>query len=452
MPGKLLLIDDDLAVLSALQRLLRPLLKAEQIELLCTDDPQAGLAMAQEHQPDLIICDQRMPAMEGTELMQQLAEKGSAGQRFILSGFADFSQVIEAFNRGDIQQFIAKPWDDAALLESVRRIYSHPVAVNEAGLFHGMLSHDPAMQQMFDRLKRLALANAPVFLCGETGTGKELAARAIHREGPRSDRAFVAVNCANFNEQMMDAELFGHRKGAFTGAVEDRKGLLQEADGGTLFLDEVTTLPLALQAKLLRVLQERKYRPVGDNREQSFDVQLISASSQSMQDAVDRGEFRPDLQYRLEVLPLQIPPLRQRSGDIIPLLQHFLIQLQLPDSVTLSPELQSTLAAHSWPGNIRQLYNVAQYLAAMWDGKQPELDTDLLPQHILCINCPTECVEETTLPLTPHRSYKPLQEMDAAELDQLLAEHQGNRTATAAALGVSRMTLWRRMKELTEVG
>jgi len=436
-----------MAVLAALQRLMRPLLKAEQLELLCCTDPHEGLALALEHQPELVICDQRMPELQGTELMQQLVVNGFTGQRFILSGFADFSEVIEAFNRGDIQQFIAKPWDDAALLESIRRVFSRPAQLTEQGLFHGMLSQDSGMLQMFDRLKRLALANAPIFLCGETGTGKELAARAIHREGPRSDRAFVAVNCANFNEQMMDAELFGHRKGAFTGAVEDRKGLLQEADGGTLFLDEVTTLPLTLQAKLLRVLQDRRYRPVGDNRELSFDVQLISASSQSMQGAVDKGEFRPDLQYRLEVLPLNIPPLRQRREDIIPLLQYFLIQLNLPDSMALTTELQQTLGAHNWPGNIRQLYNVAQYLAAMWDGQQTELDTDLLPQHILCIDCPTACPEGE---ISSEKHLKPLQEMDAAELDCLLAEHEGNRTATAEALGVSRMTLWRRMKELAE--
>jgi len=442
MAGKLLLIDDDQAVLRALQRLFRPLLKSNKIELLSSSDPEDGLAIAIAEDPELIICDQRMPGMQGTELFRKLSQEKLTGQRFILSGHADFDQLIEAFNRGDIHQFIAKPWDDAALLQSARQFFSGSGSMpDNAGLFHGMLSCNPNMQQMFLRLQRLARANAPVFIYGETGTGKELAAKAIHLEGPRYEQAFVAVNCANFNEQMMEAELFGHRKGAFTGALEDRVGLLQEADGGTLFLDEVTTLPLALQAKLLRVLQERKYRPVGENSELSFDIQLISASSQSIHDAVDKGDFRPDLQYRLEVLPLEIPPLRQRRDDILPLLEYFLKQLKIPDGLALSHELQLSLNNHGWPGNVRQLYNVAQYISAMWDGRQQVLSVDLLPKHILCIDCPGRENE-------PVERQRPLQEMDAADLQTMLEQYQGNRTATAEALGISRMTLWRRMKEL----
>ncbi|MBQ0755981.1 MAG: sigma-54-dependent Fis family transcriptional regulator [Amphritea sp.] len=446
MTGTILLIDDDPAILRALKRLLRPSVEKLGLEIFSTSEAQEALQLAQQEEPELIICDQRMPGILGTELLRKISDLGLSAQHYIVSGYADFDQITEAFNQGVIHQFIAKPWDERQLLHSIDQLFNiqkmDGQPLNSDGvLFHGMLSQDPKMLEMFQQLTRLSNANAPINLSGETGTGKELAAQAIHLESHRRDKSFVAVNCANFTDQMMEAELFGHKKGAFTGAVEDRIGLLQEADGGTLFLDEVTTLPLALQAKLLRVLQERRFRPVGGNHEYSFDVQLISASSQSIQDAVASGAFRPDLQYRLEVLPVHIPPLRQRPVDIIPLLRFFLNQLMLPEEIGLTERLQSQLKGYSWPGNVRQLYNVAQYLAAMCDRRETLIDIDLLPQHIICIDCP-ERQEESADRL------KPLQQLDVTELQQLLDKHQGNRTATAESLGISRMTLWRRMKEL----
>ncbi|WP_290698212.1 sigma-54 dependent transcriptional regulator [Amphritea sp.] len=446
MAGTILLIDDDPAILRALKRLLRPSVEKLGLVIFSTSEAQEALQLAQQEKPELIICDQRMPGVLGTDLLRKISDLGLSAQHYIVSGYADFDQITEAFNQGVIHQFIAKPWDERQLLHSIDQLFNIQKLNNQSSnsdgvLFHGMLSQDPKMLEMFQQLTRLSNANAPINLSGETGTGKELAAQAIHLESHRRDKSFVAVNCANFTDQMMEAELFGHKKGAFTGAVEDRIGLLQEADGGTLFFDEVTTLPLALQAKLLRVLQERRFRPVGGNHEYSFDVQLISASSQSIQDAVASGAFRPDLQYRLEVLPVHIPPLRQRPIDIIPLLRFFLNQLMLPEEIGFTERLQNQLKGYSWPGNVRQLYNVAQYLAAMCDRRETLIDIDLLPQHIICIDCP-ERQEESADRL------KPLQQLDVTELQQLLDKHQGNRTATAESLGISRMTLWRRMKEL----
>lgn len=436
---KLLLVDDDEGVLNALRRRLRTL----QLEITAQPDVITAISQCQQQQFDLIIADQRMPQMEGTDFLREVRRLQPRARCVLMSGYCDFDAVTRAFNDGLIDQFIAKPWD-SSLLASVQQLLGEADTVQPGcQQFHQMLSGDTAMQQRFEQMQRIACANAPVFIFGETGTGKELAARAIHAQSPRADGPFVAVNCANFNEQLMESELFGHKKGAFTHAVSDRRGLLAEADGGTLFLDEVTTLPMELQARLLRVLQEREYRPVGDNRLFSFDIQLLSASSTRLTDAVEQGCFRADLQYRLEVIPLDLPPLRKRGDDAVMLFEHFLAQLAPGRNWVLHPDTAATLRRYDFPGNIRQLYNVAQYTAAM--AAQPEVRPADLPEQLQQSPALASSAMSTEVPAAVAPA---LDQLDAAALGELLEQHNNNRTATATTLGVSRMTLWRRMTAL----
>lgn len=440
---KLLLVDDDIGVLNALKRQLRAL----KLDITAELDVTAAIEHCQQQRYDLILSDQRMPEMEGTRFLKEVRGLQPSARCVLLSGYSDFDEVTEAFNQGVIDQFIAKPWDNGQLQASIRQLLGQD-APRASGCqrFHGMLSGDEVMLQRFDQIRRIACANAPVFIFGETGTGKELAAQAIHKESYRADQPFVAVNCANFSEQLMESELFGHKKGAFTHAVADRRGLLAEADGGTLFLDEVTTLPMELQARLLRVLQEREYRPVGDNRLFSFDIQLISASSTRLIDAVSQGQFRPDLQYRLEVIPLDLPPLRERGEDPVILFERFLQQLAPGKRWQLQSETAAMLRHCAFPGNVRQLYNIAQYTAAMATG--PSVTPRDLPQHLL--QSGGEAIAEvaaTQAAVEPATALE-LDTMDAEALSELLQAHNNNRTATASTLGVSRMTLWRKMTAL----
>ncbi|WP_169828875.1 sigma-54-dependent transcriptional regulator [Marinobacterium jannaschii] len=437
---EVLLVDDDVAVLNALERVLRAL----PLRITRFSDPREALARCRQQQFQVVLSDQRMPWMQGTELLQEIARLQPDSTRLILSGYADFDQIIAAFNQGTIQQFLQKPWDDQQLISLLNKLCSERLpssSEEEAQLFNGMLSGDAVMQNLFCQIPRIALANAPVFIHGETGTGKELVARAIHAESTRSEGPFVAVNCANFSEQLMEAELFGHKKGAFTSATADRDGLLSEADGGTLFLDEVTTLPMPLQAKLLRVLQERNFRPVGSNRVVSFDAQIVSASSTALAEAVAQGNFRSDLQYRLGVLPLQLPPLCQRGDDPVRLLMLFLQQLDPKRQFRLSEGMAACLLQHRWPGNVRELYNLAQYLCAM-------TDSELLQRHMLPEYWSQDVIAADAVSGLPHKIQLDLQKLEAEQLEALLNEHENNRSALARTLGVSRMSLWRRMKAL----
>lgn len=306
--------------------------------------------------------------------------------------------------------------------------------------FHGMLSGAPAMHALFDLLPRVARADSTVLVRGETGTGKELVARALHTLGPRRNGPFQAVNCATFTAELLASELFGHVRGAFTGAVRDRKGLFELADGGTLFLDEIAEIPVTIQSQLLRVLQERTFVPVGDTVPRKVDVRLVSATHQSLRHAVEAGRFRADLMYRVRVVPLFLPPLRQRPGDVSLLVQHFLNQfneslghLRRVDRV--APPALEALEAYAWPGNIRELANVLEYAFVVGTGPVLTL-TDLTPE--LRGERPPDAGPAGPRPEDDER----------ARLVAALAAARGRKAQAAEALGMSRSTLWRRLREL----
>jgi transcriptional regulator with PAS, ATPase and Fis domain len=295
--------------------------------------------------------------------------------------------------------------------------------------FHGFIARSEAMKQLFAKLVKAAESEFTVTIHGETGTGKELAARALHRLSSRGRNRLCSVNCANLEGDRLASKLFGHVEGAYTGAVRDREGLLRRADGGTIFLDEVAELPPGVQTKLLRVLEERQFRPLGSDETRRVDVRVVAASNRSMQGAVGEGTFRRDLYYRLRVVPLEIPPLRERKEDIFPLVWYYIDRLNDQTSRTIrsvEPEVMDAFHSYSWPGNVREIRNVVSYAFALGEGSvfsSDELHSDVLSG---------ESSDERT---------------EKQQIRDALAKTDGNRTKAAEKLGISRTTLWRKIKE-----
>jgi len=310
---------------------------------------------------------------------------------------------------------------------------------HDAEVFRGLVSRDPGMKRAFQIIRNVAETDATVLVRGESGTGKELVARALHAESHRCDRPFVAVNCAALTPTLIESELFGHRKGAFTGAVSDRMGLFSQADGGTLFLDEVAELPLEVQAKLLRVLEEQVVTPVGATREVTIDVRVIAATHRALREEVKRGTFREDLMYRLRVVPIFLPALRERPGDVEVLLRRFLVEFNARGPrrvVRIAPDAMRALLDHGWPGNVRELRNVVEYAFAV--GRGPELQLDELPP---------EFREGGEGSADRASSPRVRQTPEAERIRAALQDTHGHVGEAAALLGMSRPTFWRKRKK-----
>ncbi len=307
-------------------------------------------------------------------------------------------------------------------------------AVRESGL-HGIITQDPGVRAVLDVVRNVAQTEATVLVRGESGTGKELVARAVHEESPRREGPFLAVNCAAFTPSLLESELFGHTRGAFTGASTARKGIFERADGGTLFLDEVAELSLDLQAKLLRVVQERRFVPIGGSEQVRADVRIVAATHRSLRQAVREGRFREDLMFRLRVVPIFLPALRERRGDIDLLARHFIDELNARGHRTVShidPAAMRVLLDHPWPGNVRELHNVIEYAFAV--GRGPVIGPDELPIAFRAVRAPEPVVRRR-----PGRA--------ALDVEAALAQSGGDIEAAAARLGVSRTTFWRLRKK-----
>jgi len=305
--------------------------------------------------------------------------------------------------------------------------------------FHGLLSQDPQMHRLFDTMERAARSGVTVLVRGETGSGKELVARGLHELSDRAGRPFLAVNCATLTGDLLASELFGHVRGAFTGAVRSRRGLFERANGGTVFLDEVAELPLDIQPRLLRVLQDRQFTPVGGSEPRSVDVRVISATHKALRAEVDAGRFRADLMFRVRVAPLFLPPLRERPDDVEPLLKHFMNELSSPlrTLTSVSPEALTLLRAHPWPGNVRELRNVVACALALGSGDELVVD-DLPPEF------------RGEGPVGAGRGLSVGAQIASAErrrLEDALVEAGGHKGKAAKLLGISRTTLWRRLRE-----
>lgn len=361
-----LVVDDDPDIL----KLLTMRLSAAGYAVHTATSGERALALLAVDRPDVVVTDLRMGGMDGLALFEAIQRRVPTLPVIILTAHGTIPDAVDATRRG-VFGFLAKPFDGKQLLDQV----AQAIRTSAAGSAHdtaswraGFITASAQMEALLRQAHRVAQSDASVLISGASGTGKELLARAIHDASRRADAAFVAVNCAAIPEHLLESELFGHRKGAFTGAVYDHKGLFQSAEGGTVFLDEIGDMPGALQAKLLRALQEREVRPVGATQPVAIDVRIISATHRDLEALVSAGEFRADLYYRLNVVSLAIAPLAQRREDIAPLARHFLGEVAArygKGACTFAPEALEALITAPWPGNVRQLHNVVEQSVAL---------------------------------------------------------------------------------------
>ena len=377
--GKILLVDDDPGLL----RLLSIRLRAEGYEVEAVESAHKALAILNRFSPDLVITDLRMDKMDGIGLLKELQTRSPGLRVVIVTAHGTIPDAVVA-TQGGAFGFLTKPIDKDQLMQTVRKAIkvSGSVAVEEDWA-SGIITRNQALKEILNQAKMVAATDARVLINGESGTGKELLARAIHRASPRHEKPFVAINCSAMAEELLESELFGHEKGAFTGATRTHKGLFQAADGGTLMLDEIGDMPMRLQVKLLRVLQEHQVRPVGSTEPLDVDVRIISATHRNLQELMDEGKFREDLFYRLNVVNFKIPTLDQRREDIPLLVAHFLQQIASEagqERKVYAPEAVEMLVTAEWPGNIRQLYNVVRQNVAL--SRSPVISAELVQQSL----------------------------------------------------------------------
>jgi two-component system response regulator PilR (NtrC family) len=408
---------------------------------------------------DLVLCDMRLPDGDGLELLGWLQARRPGLPCAVITAHGNIETAVRALKLGAFD-FLSKPLDLGAL----RRLITSALKLGEradGGLtFQGprLLGNSAPMQQLREMIARVARSQAPVHIAGESGTGKELVARLIHLSGPRADGPFVAVNCGAIPGELMESEFFGHKRGSFTGAVTDKKGLVQSAEGGTLFLDEVADLPLHMQVKLLRVIQEKSVRPVGETGEQPVDVRLLSATHKNLVDLVAAGQFREDLFYRINVIELRVPSLRERPGDIPELAGHILRRLVRHGpgeemEVELAPAAMEKLAGYSFPGNVRELENILERAMTLsLDGAiRPD---DIRLRAVARVDDPAKEPGRALVatPLDPGMSGEALEDrLDGLQRDAILRaleQTRYNKTAAAKLLGVTFRALRYRIKKL----
>jgi len=365
---RILVVDDDPDLL----RLMQIRLTSAGYAVSTAESAERALAQVSATRPHLVVTDLRMGGMDGMALFEAVRSGHPMLPVIILTAHGSIPEAVSAVQRG-VAGYLTKPFDPKALLTEVERVLAMGGGAREPGdagedWRRDIITRNHAMEDVLAKARLVAESDASVLIAGESGSGKEMVARAVHKASPRRDRPFVAINCGAIPEQLLESELFGHVRGAFTGAVRDHKGLFQTANQGTLFLDEIGDMPVALQVKLLRVLQEKKVRPVGSTESHDVDVRVISATHRNLEAEMAAGNFREDLYYRLNVVSLSIPPLAERREDIPLLAGHFLAQLagKYHKSVNgFAPEAMEMLVAASWPGNVRQLYNTVEQSVAL---------------------------------------------------------------------------------------
>jgi two-component system response regulator GlrR len=377
--GKILLVDDDPGLL----RLLSIRLRAEGYEVEAVESAHKALAILNRFSPDLVITDLRMDKMDGIGLLKELQTRSPGLRVVIITAHGTIPDAVVATQSGAFG-FLTKPIDKDELMQTVKKAIrvSGSVEVEEDWSAE-IITRNQAMKEILNQAKMVAATDARVLINGESGTGKELLARAIHNASPRHSKPFVAINCSAMAENLLESELFGHEKGAFTGATRSHKGLFQAAEGGTLLLDEIGDMPMRLQVKLLRVLQEHQVRPVGSTDAINVDVRVISATHRDLQELMGEGRFREDLYYRLNVVNIKIPTLDQRREDIPLLVAHFLQQIAREagqERKVYAPEAVEMLVTAEWPGNIRQLYNVVRQNVAL--SRSPVISAELVQQSL----------------------------------------------------------------------
>ena len=426
---------------------------------------EAALAKLAEFAFDAIVTDLRLPGIDGAAVIDGATVIDAAIERYpdivaiVVTGYGTVKGAVEAIKRG-ASDFVSKPFQIDELLHALgtalegRRLKSENAylraQLDERHRFEGIIGKSPAMKRLFHLLETVAGTSSTILITGETGTGKEVVARAIHHNSPRRSHRFVALNCSAIPETLLEAEIFGHVRGAFTGAVGNRQGRLEQAHKGTLFLDEVGTMSAALQMKLLRVLQEREFERVGDSHTTKVDVRVIAATNSDLARMVAEGEFREDLFYRLNVIPVHIPPLRDRREDSPLLVQHFLDKLCEPaqTTATVSQEAMRRLMAYAWPGNVRQLENTAERAFAFRGGRE-QLDVDDLPPELAGAGA-TQASAALALPDDGMDLTAFVAGIERELIQRSLERTRGNKEQAAKLLRLKRTTLVEKLKRLRD--
>ena len=463
----ILLVDDEVRVLESLQRLLE-----DDFDVHLANSADEAMSVLAEEWIQLVISDQRMPGISGVDFLKEVRQRFPEVIRMIISGYTDSEDIITALNDAGIHQYITKPWDPDNLLLTVRNAINLfqlqrenqrlsvelkmlPSSIEEGlseirqriknnyDLDNGIIrGPDSCMNKVCDTIRQVASFDVSVLLSGASGTGKELSARAIHYNSLRSDKVFVVENCGALPDELLESELFGYKKGAFTGAGSDRIGLFEEADGGTIFLDEIGETSPAFQVKLLRVLQEGEIRPLGSNMRKQVDVRVVAATNKDLEEEVRAGRFRQDLYYRLSTFCIKIPPLSERSNDI-PLLARALLEITMDELgkrvMGFSDETIACLQSYHWPGNVRELQNEIKRMLVM--ATDDYLGAELLSPQVLRA-APQEEEEDLNWLTTLDGSLKErLDALEARIVNESMIRNRWNKSKSAKELGLSRVGL-----------
>lgn len=449
--NRIMVVDDSASSL----KVLRQVLGAEGYEVVTAGGAQDAIRHFEAEGPfDAVLSDLKMPGMDGLLLYRRLAALDPFVQFIIMTAHGTIESSVAAMKEG-VYTYLVKPLNTEeltlimakAIRERQQKLELAALRAEVAGRygFHNIVGQSPALRNVFDVVKAVAPTDATVLITGETGTGKELIAKAIHYNSPRGKATMVSINCAALSETLLEAELFGHVKGAFTGAVANRIGRLEAADGGTLFLDEVGHMSMSLQAKLLRFLQERTFEPVGSHASRTVNTRIIAATNRSMEAEVKDQRFLPDLYYRLQVIQVTIPPLRERREDIPLLTMHFMetaaVEHGRPQR-EIGSDVLAALKAYSWPGNVRELKNTVDRLVIL--GRSPKVTVAEIPSHIVEGEGVERLPTEGLLRELPPGGVT-LQEVQSELICRTLELFDGNRTIAAKALGISRKSLWERL-------
>jgi len=457
-----LVVDDEAVIRDGIKRVL----EGDQFEVETCSSGYKAIEQLQKKDYGLVITDLKMPGMDGIEVLKAVKALQADIPVILITGYASVDTAVEAMKNG-ASDYISKPFSPDLLLEKVKNALNQRTAPdkiclkNELGLhhgFHNFIGESKEMQKVYQRIMRVAVTNSTVLITGESGTGKELAARAIHENGPRREKPFVAVDCSSLAETLLESELFGHVKGSFTGAVQTKTGLFKVADGGTLFLDEVSNISMSTQAKLLRVLQERKITPIGGTQLVPIDIHLVAATNKNLRTMVNEGSFREDLFFRLNIIPIELPPLRDRRHDIPILIRHFLKKYSAEigkDIRKVAPDVMTFLENYSYPGNVRELENMIERAVVLaevdiirnedlelWDSKEtkstnPSSMIDRIPLN-------TEELKEMKRYIREHA----MESLESVFVQNALERNNWNVTRAAEETGILRPNFQSMMKKL----
>jgi two-component system, NtrC family, response regulator AtoC len=446
---RLLIVDDE----QTIRRLCMTVGESLGFSCLDAESGDAALAVLDARPVHMVLTDLVMPNMSGLEFLEQAKRNHPRIEVAVMTGHGSVESAVQAMKLG-AYDYISKPFAPLDELRLFLRRMADKVRLEEENLFlrarsetetavHGIIGNSPGIQNVLRMISRLKDTRTPVLISGESGTGKELVARALHFRGSLAERPFVAVDCGSLVPTLIESELFGYEKGAFTGALRSKQGLLQSADTGTIFLDEVGELPLEMQAKILRFLQEKEVRPVGSNQKVKVDVRIMAATNRDLESDYQQGTFRKDLFFRLNVVTITLPPLRERRSDI-PILAHWFLERLAPGrGVQISGEAMKALLAYDWPGNVRELENCLERAIALTDRRM--LDQDDLPATIVRAQI-VSTMQAHAVPEVFSPSTTDLEDIERATIARVFSQVNGDKARAGKMLGISRATLYRKLK------